>query len=154
MPKEEEYELVPISPLRRLEKRIEKLEASVGSEPKEFYKEIVDIIRINQQIVDELVKANSTLRIELSRLPSKLDQLVSKLDELLTYIKASAEAEVEVTKPTFDVETLVKKIDELIASNRKISSDLQNVLKGLEEVGKRFRPLPIRKPLIPPKPKI
>ena len=47
--KHDEYELVPMSPLRRMEKRIELLEQSGTMDGKEFYREMVDIIRMNQQ---------------------------------------------------------------------------------------------------------
>ena len=152
---EEEYELIPLSPLRRLEKRIERLEASSSFNAKEFYKEMVDIIRINQQIVSELVKANDALRLELSRLPSRLEELVSKLDELLTLVKAASEEAPTETKPKEQID-LLKKIDELIEANKKISENLERVLGELEEIEKRMkRPIvPIRKPLIPPSPKL
>ena len=45
MPKEieEEYELVPLSPIRRLEKRLERLEASRGVDVKEFLLSLIHI---------------------------------------------------------------------------------------------------------------
>jgi DNA repair exonuclease SbcCD ATPase subunit len=150
MKKEEEYELVPLSPLRRLEKRLEKLESSIGIDTKEFYKELVNIIRINQQVVSELVKANDLLRMEISRLPPKLDDLISKLDELLTFIKASS---VEEVAPPAQYAPLAQKIDQLIEANKLISQTIENILSSLEDLERRIK-RPVHKPLIRPKRKI
>jgi len=148
----EEYELVAVSPLRRMEKRIEELEQSHATfDVKEFYREMVDIIRMNQQLVDELAKANDALRIELSRLPARIEELVSNLKELLSYIKASAteeqtgmgsggQAVAEGMKP------LAQKLDVLIETNKKIVDNNQALLNVLEEMDNKLR----RSPMPPP----
>lgn len=158
---EQEFELIPVSPLRRLEKRIEQLEVSSEKiNSREFYKELVDIIRMNQMLVDELAKANDALRIELSRLPSRLEELVSKLNELISYIKASASEEIVPSissAPSEGLKSLVDKIGELLESNKKIVESNQSMLAALEEIERRLKrpPLPpsaIRKPILfPPK---
>lgn len=156
---EHEYELIPVSPLRKLERRMDGLEKqSGGLDSKEFYKELVEIIRMNQQLVDELAKANDALRIELSRLPSRLEDMIGKLDELVSFIKASAGedyggASVDTMKPLLD------KMAEIVDSNKKIVESNQAVMSSLEDMEKKFkRPLPPppgtvrRPPLFPPRP--
>ncbi len=159
--KEHEYELIPLSPLRRLEKRIDEVEKShinVGN--KEFYRELVDIIRMNQQIVDELAKANDALRIEISRLPGKMEELLTKIDELVSYIKASATE--EITAPmtaaiTGEAATkpLGEKLDVLIDTNKKIVENNESLLTLLDQLSRKLSrpsPYPVRKPtFIPPK---
>jgi regulator of sigma D len=149
----EEYELIPISPLRKLEKRIEELEKKTVFSQKEFYKELVDIIRINQQIVNEVVKANDSLRIELARIPPRIEELVEKLDELLGYIKEAAKEEVKVEERVED-KAMLKKIEELVETNKKISDRLSELASNIEELQEKLkRPLILpRKPLIPKKP--
>jgi hypothetical protein len=152
---QEEYELIPISPLRRLEKRIEEVESSSkSSDTGEIFKEVIDIVRMNQQIVDELAKANDALRIEISKLPSKIDDLVNNLNELISFIKASAIEEVapyagESVKPLAD------KMDALIETNRKAAENNQAVVSALEEIDKKLRrqspSMPIRKPVFAPR---
>jgi pyruvate formate-lyase activating enzyme-like uncharacterized protein len=138
--KHDEYELVPMSPLRRLEKRIDLLEQSGTMDGKEFYREMVDIIRMNQQIVDELAKANDALRIEISKLPSRMEELVSNMKELISFIKAAASAETTTTTVT---EPMNKKLEELIDTNKKIVENNQAVLGVLEDLGKKLtRPAP------------
>jgi len=82
-----------LTSLKRLEKRIEILEKSSGLDVRDFYRDAVSILRINQEIVAELVKANDSLRVEISKLPLKINELISKIDELLSLIKAAAEEE-------------------------------------------------------------
>ena len=156
MPKtKEEYEVVPLSPIRRLEKRVEELEKATKGGEKEFFREMVSIIRLNQEIVSELVKANDALRMELARVVPRVEELVSKLNELLEYIKTAASEETptqQATSPNLD-----KKLEELIESNKKISETLEEMLNSLEEVKDKLKRPPIvikKKPLITPPPKI
>lgn len=157
MPREEgenehEYEVFPISPIRKLEKRITQLESAGGMDTREFYREMADIIRMNQQLVDELAKANDSLRIELSKLPSKLDDLISRLDELISFIKASAAEEVPAAQPE-TLKPLSEKLDELIDATKKVYESNQEVISVLDEMSKKMKrplPPPIRKPTLFP----
>jgi uncharacterized coiled-coil protein SlyX len=143
---ESEFELIPLSPLRKLEKRLDEIEQQYKStNSREFYKELIDIIRLNQQIVDELAKANDALRIELSRLPGRLDDMISRLNELISFIKASATEEVEVAPP--NLQPLVDKINELVELNKKVVETNQTVAASLDELLKR-----LKKPIPPPMP--
>ena len=159
MPEKErdEFELVPLSPLRRLEKRIDQLESTPGGDSKDFVKEIIDIVRMNQQIVDELAKANDSLRIELSKLPSRMDELINNMSELISFIKASATE--ETSGPT-NFQPLVEKFDQLIQENKKIVEINQGLLDSIEQLQSSlkkqalpprptFQPMPMRKPMQP-----
>ncbi|MEM5793224.1 MAG: hypothetical protein QXY45_02595 [Candidatus Aenigmatarchaeota archaeon] len=156
-----EYELIPLSPIRRLERRLEKLENNIGGGmgnlSKELLSDVVDIVRMNQMLVDELAKSNDALRIELSKLPARLDELITNMKELVSFIKASGEQEVtglsqDVMKP------VVEKLDELVKTNKQITSKNDAMLELLDEVGKRLRrpamprPIPqIQQPQMPQK---
>jgi hypothetical protein len=160
MDNEHEYELIPVSPLRKLERRMEEIETrSSGLDSKDFYKELVEIIRMNQQLVDELAKANDALRIELSRLPSRLEDMIGKLDELISFIKASAGE--DYGAPSVDaMKPLLDKMAEIVDSNKKIVESNQAVMDSLQDMEKKMRrPMPLpppgtirRPPLFPPKP--
>lgn len=143
--KHDEYELVPMSPLRRMEKRIELLEQSGTMDGKEFYREMVDIIRMNQQIVDELAKANDALRIEISKLPAKMEELISHMKELISFIKASATE--ETIMGTTDSKPLNQKLEELVETNKKIVENNKAVLGVLEDLGNK-----LSRPTLPPMP--
>jgi len=150
---QEEFELIPMSPLRRLEKRIDQLESSPGVDTKDFFREIVDIVRMNQQIVDELAKANDALRIEISKLPSKIEDLVKSLNEMLSYIKASAVEETPTSSTNF--RPLLDKLDQVIDGNKKIVESNQSVLSSLDSITRRLTrpPVPMmKKPMLPIQP--
>ncbi len=141
MSEEEEYELVPLSPIRRLEKRLERIEKGKSSnvDSSKFFSEIVEIIRMNQQIVDELAKANDALRIEISRLPGKMDELIGNIDELVSYIKAAAGTGESASGESMD--PLLKKMDKLIEGNKKIVESNESVISTVEQLsGKLKRP--------------
>jgi len=148
--KQEEVEIVPVTPLRKLEKRIEDLEATRFNE-KEFYRELVDIIRLNQQLVNQLATANDALRIEISKLPSKLEDLISRLDELLSFIKETAEEEVPSAKKEH-VQPLADKVNQLIETNKKLIANNEAILSVLESIEKKFKKpmLPVRRAPLPP----
>jgi ferric iron reductase protein FhuF len=148
--KQEEFELIPVTPLRRLEKRIEELEKKASINERELYREIIQIVRMNQEIVDALIKANDSLRIELSKLPLKLEELTKKIDELIELIKAAGEEETE-SKVSVDNKPLVEKIEKLTEINNKILENNEALISLLEEISKKLtRP----QPPIPPKPPI
>jgi len=145
--KQEEFELIPVTPLRRLEKRIEELEKKASINERELYREIIQIIRMNQEIVDALIKANDSLRIELSKLPLKLDELTKKLDELIELIKAAGEEE---ARPSIDNKPLIEKIEKLTEINNKILENNESLISLLEEISKKLTkpslPIPPRPP--------
>ncbi len=149
----EEYEIIPVSPLRRMEKRIEELEvkkAPFSSE--EFLKEVIDIIKMNQSLIDEMARGSDALKLEISKLPARIDALLSSMGELITYIKAATTE--EVIAPSASMEPLVSKLNELVEGNKKIVELNQTMVMALEELEKKMRrtqqPLPpIRRPPIP-----
>jgi chromosome segregation ATPase len=151
--KKEEYEIIPISPLRRLEKRIEQLEAmSPAVDVKEIFREVVDVLRMNQQLVTEISKSNDALRLEISKLTINLEDLTARLNELLSYIKAAATE--EGFQPEDTTKGLKEKMNELIEANKKIAQNNEEMISILEEIEKKLSrplmPMPLRKPM-PPK---
>jgi DNA repair ATPase RecN len=146
---EEEFEIIPVNPIRRLEKRIERLEAYSVEDPKSIFKDIIEIVRMNQQIVDELAKSNDALRVELSKLPGRLDELISNMKELIAFIKASGESEqsemnAEMIKP------VVEKLDALVNINKSFAEKNEAMMELLDEVNKRLK----RAPILPSQPSL
>jgi len=134
-----------MSPIRRLERRIDQIEStSGGADTKGVLAEMIDIIKMNQMLVDELAKANDALRIELSRLPGRLEELIDRMTELLTYIKASA---AEESSPAASFKPLAEKFDLLIEENKRVVESNQSMLLALEEIDKK-----LRRPAIPMSP--
>lgn len=135
-----EYELIPMSPIRRLERRLDRVEktSGPGNYPKDLLDDIVDIVRMNQMLVDELAKSNDALRIEISKLPGRMDDLITNMKELVSFIKATGEQEVSGLSPE-TMKPVVDKLDELVQENKKITSKNDTMLELLDDVGKKLR---------------
>jgi hypothetical protein len=117
----DEVEVIPITPLRRLEKRLERMETSRQTTSMEvFVKEVLDMVRTSQKLVDDVVTANHKLVEEVAKTNSKLGELVD-------LIKAAAEIEGvsggEGFKPIAD------KLDRLIESQESVAASLEEVVK-------------------------
>jgi len=145
---DKEYELIPISPIRRLERRLDRVEktSTAGDFSKELLDDVVDIVRMNQMLVDELAKSNDALRIELSKLPGRLDELITNTKELVSFIKASGEQEVSAIGPE-TMKPVVDKLDELVQENKKMSDKNDALLELLDDVGRKLkrRPSPMHR---------
>ncbi len=157
MPEEEEFELIPISPIRRLERRLELLEGGKENfDSSKFFSELVEIIRMNQQIVDELARANDALRIEISKLPGKLDEMICNLDELISYIKAAAgpAGNDSSTSSGSNLDPLLNKMDQLIEGNKKIVESNETMMSTMDQLTTKLKRenLPPRTPMrkLPP----
>jgi len=137
---DEEYEVIPTSPIRRLEKRLSRIETtSSSSEIQRLVEQIIELIKSNQRVIDDIIKSDAELRNEVSKVPAKIDGLVDKMDEFLELLKASAteetvtEASKDMTKP------LIKKMEEMIDATKKNSEISQASLTSLETIDKRLK---------------
>ena len=142
MPEEEEFELIPISPIRRLERRLELLEGGKENfDSSKFFSELVEIIRMNQQIVDELARANDALRIEISKLPGKLDEMICNLDELISYIKAAAgpAGNDSSAGSGSNLDPLLNKMDQLIEGNKKIVESNETMMSTMDQLTTKLK---------------
>ncbi len=139
---EEEYEVIPTSPLRRLEKRIEKVEGgSYSSEIRRLVEQVIELIKSNQKIIDDSIKANNDLIAEVSKLPKKVDDLILEMREFMKLLKVSAEEE-EVSEVSKEVMApLVDKLTELIEQNKKNFETNQAALTTLGIIEKRLKRL-------------
>jgi methyl-accepting chemotaxis protein len=138
MDHDEEYEIIPTSPIRRLEKRISKVETtSSSSEIRRLIEQIVELIKSNQRIIDDVIKSDAELRNEVGKIPGKIDDLLTTMHEFLDIIKASASEE---GGPSSDVfEPLIKKMDDLIEHTKKSQETNQAALSSLETIDKRLK---------------
>ena len=102
MPMEEdEYELIPLSPLRKIEKRLDKVER--GSSSQEMVKELIDVVRTNQQIVDDIVKINSDTVSKITELTISVNQMVFKIEEFINRIEVTGTEKEEEKKEGISV---------------------------------------------------
>ncbi len=142
---DKEYELIPMSPIRRMERRMDRLEKTSGGESftKDLLSDVVDIVRMNQMLVDELAKSNDALRIELSKLPGRLDDLIVNVKELVSFIRAAGEQETAGITPDV-MKPVVDKLDEMVKSNKKITERNDTMIELLDDVSKKLRRTSLR----------
>ena len=139
---DEDYEVIPTSPIRKLEQRMGKLEtSSSSSEVQRLIEQIIELIKSNQRIINDVVKSDSELRSELSRLPGNIENLVSKMDEFLNILKATAtdDAVDDISARTMD--PVVNKMNELVTQNKKVVETNQAVLANLSSIDNRLKRL-------------
>jgi predicted transcriptional regulator len=137
---DDEYEVIPTSPLRRLEKRISQVESSSStSEVQRLIEQVIELIKSNQRIIDDVIKADSELRDEISKVPGKIDELLSSMHEFMEILKTSA-TEDTVTDISKDVmQPLVGKMTEMIEQNKKTVEVGQATLTSLGIIDKRLK---------------
>lgn len=123
MPKEE-YELVPLDPIRSLEKKVEKLEAAIKG--KKINEEFFELIKTNQQVVDDLIKMNTETISKLTKLSASIENLVKRFDEFLKNFEI---AKVEVGEAK---ESDMKSLEEENRRLREMQEELLDKLSRLE----------------------
>ncbi|MEM5797846.1 MAG: hypothetical protein QW703_01375 [Candidatus Aenigmatarchaeota archaeon] len=140
MVEEEEYEIIPASPIRRLEKRLARLEeTSTTSETRRLIEQIIELIKSNQRVIDNVIKSNTELVTELSAIPPKIDQIISAFNEFMKLLKASAQEEMIAGFGAKTIEPLTKKLDELLEQNKKALETQQAMLATLDMLDKRMK---------------
>ncbi|RLJ02862.1 MAG: hypothetical protein DRP11_02495 [Candidatus Aenigmatarchaeota archaeon] len=123
----EDFEVVPLSPVRRLEKRLAKLEEErQGLEARGLIREVMSLVKSNQAMVDEIVKSNDNLREELAKIPKKIDELLGTWKEFLEMLKKIGTEE--------STEGLKDRFDKLLEQNRMIIEGNEKMLEALEDL--------------------
>ncbi len=136
---DDEYEIIPTSPLRRLEKRINQVErTSATSETQRLIEQITEFIKSNQKATDEVIKSNSELRNEISKIPEKIEELISGMHEFMETIKESASQD-NSADTSSAMQPLVGKMTELIEQNKKNIEIGQATLASLGIIDKRLK---------------
>jgi uncharacterized coiled-coil protein SlyX len=88
----EEYEVVPLTPLRKIEQRLERIEqGSPGYNA--VLKDLAEMVKENQKVVDNLINTNSELIANVGCLSEKLGELTRKFDEFMDSIEVSETSE-------------------------------------------------------------
>lgn len=131
---QDEYELVPLDPIRSLERKMEKLEASVSG--KTASQEYLELVRTNQQVVDDLVKMNAEVINRLLQLSDSINGLVGKLDYFMNMF--------EVAGATGSGEN-DEKLRIMEEDNRKIKDSYEELVDKMSKVEKRVNALLLSK---------
>jgi predicted transcriptional regulator len=146
---EDEYEIIPTSPVRRIEKRIDKLEqGSYPNEVRKLIEQVVELIKSNQKIIDDSIRANNELRAELSKIPDSITNLVNHMNDFMKLLEESAteEAVSDVSKEV--MQPLLLKLTELVDQNKKSFEASQASLATLDMIEKRLKRVFMQPPMM------
>ncbi len=130
---EEEFELVPLSPIRKLEKKLRELE---GMSAGKVLSDLVEVVKTNQKIVDDLVRINSSTIKEMTEVSTNLKMLIERIDNFLDRVEAVT------TEPS---EELMEKIQQLIEENKKMSGAYEEMRDKIEKIERRVNALIVTK---------
>jgi methyl-accepting chemotaxis protein len=133
------YEVIPIAPIRRLEKRLEELERA-GTIPQlqQLITQIIELIKGNQRIVAEIIRANAELRDELSKLPPRIEEMTEAMREFIRLIKAAGEVEVAAPAPEV-MRPLQESMQKLLEETRKLVEGNAAILEAIDRLSKKIK---------------
>ena len=142
------YEIIPITPIKKLEERIDKMETSgSATQVQNLINQIIELIRSNQKIVNDVIQANAELRNELSKLPSKIDDLIDTMNNFLSLVEAAGREEIMGTAPSPPAPTIsndifnpvIDELKKISEQNQKLVESNQAFFEELEKTGKRAK---------------
>jgi len=127
----EEFEVIPLAPVRRLEKEFAELRRQIKTNDESaVFTQVVDILKTNQQIVDTMANRQSELIMKIDTTHQKLDKLCNTLDELVDALVAAAEEEVHKEEKS-------DKLDQIVDQNSALINSLNVLSKELGKMGER-----------------
>jgi predicted RNase H-like nuclease (RuvC/YqgF family) len=135
----ESYEIIPVTPLKKLEQRVEKVEQS-GTIPQlqSLINQIIELIRSNQKIVNDVIQANSELRNEISKLPPKIEDLTNMMKSFITLVEAAGKEEVG-TPSTEMLKPLTEYLQKMVDQNQKLLENNQAMVDQLDNISKKLK---------------
>lgn len=125
----EEYEVIPLDPIRALEKRIKKLEEML--EERSVASEYIELVKTNQQVVGDLIRMNTGIIDKLNNLTAALEGLIKRIDEF----SSKFEVEIEVAGGES------KRVKELEEENKRLKEAQEELLDKISKLEKRLNTL-------------
>jgi len=122
----EEYEVVPLTPLRRIEQRLERIEQGAPGY-NAVLKDLAEMMKENQRIVDNLVNTNSELIANLGILSERLAELTKKFGEFMESIEVAETSEEPME---------FKKLKE---ENKKLEEMNKELLERLKKLERKIK---------------
>ncbi|VVB59295.1 Uncharacterised protein [uncultured archaeon] len=132
--------MVPVTPIRRLEKRMEAMEMTKSANNLEkFIEKVMDMVELNQKIIEDIVRSNQAMREDMSILVGKLDTLQTKVGGFVEIIQNAAESDVAQTAAETTGETIKPLIDQIESTSRQSQEMNTRMLQSLENIEKLLR---------------
>jgi methyl-accepting chemotaxis protein len=140
---DDDYEVIPMGPIRKLERRVENLqeqqeqtqESGGGTGNEELVRDIMDIMKSNQKIVNDMTESTHELRNSVEDLTNKMDSVIDNMNEFMDLLNQASEMDME-GEVAGNIETRVANaigdkmddmVDEVRNSNEKIADNLEDL---------------------------
>lgn len=158
----EDYEIIPVTPLRRLEKRLESLETTKSMNSMEkFIDKVIDMVEMNQKIVDDMVRSNQSLREDLNVLIGKMDTLQSKIATFVDMVQSAAEGGEEDEEEDMEdksaeilktglAESIRPIVDQIQIMNKQAQDTNTSLMQSMDNLDKRLKRMQAPSPAAPP----
>lgn len=138
----DDYEVIPLTPLRRLEKRLDAIETTKSMNNMErFIDKVIDMVELNQKIVEDMVKSNQALREDLGVLISKMDGLQSKIGGFVDMIENAAETDVAETAAESTTSVVKPLLEQIQSMNKQTQETNATLVQSLENIDRRLKRL-------------
>ncbi|MFB6216192.1 MAG: hypothetical protein ABEJ72_04380 [Candidatus Aenigmatarchaeota archaeon] len=139
----EDFEMVPVGPIRKLERRIDEMEQqsqkSNGASD-ELVRDVLDIMKSNQKIVNDMTESTHELKNSVEDLTHKMDSVIDNMNSFMDLLKEASEADME-GEVMQDVHTRIADAvgnefesvaNDLKESNREVVENLQQLNKSVK----------------------
>jgi len=139
----DDYEVVPVGPLRKLERRVDELQeqnqGNSGSDDK-LVEDVIDIMKSNQKIVNDMTESTHELRNSVQDLTHKMDEVVDNMNDFMDVMTQASEMDMK-GEVVGDIESRItndigNKMDEVV---QELNDSNQEVVNHLQEVNKSLR---------------
>lgn len=140
----DEYEVVPVGPIRRLERRIDEMEEqSAISQSESIIRDMMDMMKTNQQMVNSMVQSTSELRNSIEDLTHKMDNVMDNITSFMELLEEASEASLE-EDVSHDLgeslaDPIVTKMDELRQTNERMLEGLSSLGEGIDNLDERMK---------------
>ena len=139
---DEDYEVVPVGPIRKLERRIDEIqeqsqEAQGSSHQDELIRDVLDIMKSNQKIVNDMTESTHELKNSVEDLTHKMDETIDNMNAFMDLLNEASEMDME-GEIVGDMEGRIadaigNKMDKVAQNMHESNQEVVNQLDNLNE---------------------
>ncbi|MBC5792482.1 MAG: hypothetical protein H8Z69_00420 [Nanohaloarchaea archaeon] len=139
---EDDYEVVPVGPIRKLERRIDEMEAqkTQGGRNDELVRDVLDIMKSNQKIVNDMTESTHELKNSVEDLTHRMEEVVENMNSFMDLLNEASETDLE-GEVINDVHNRVAEAvgNEMQGVADDIKQSNEQVITNLEELNKSIK---------------
>ena len=141
----DDYEVVPVGPIRKLERRIDEMEekaqsGGMGGPDDALVRDVLDIMKSNQKIVNDMTESTHELKNSVEDLTHKMDDVIDNMNNFMDLLQEASEADLEGEV----IQDVHSRIADAVGNEMKdVASDMkesnQQVIQHLEQLNKSVK---------------